>query len=1562
MRMKKILSSVLALALVLSILPTGLLGITASASDECEHDWYEIEHGPVGVYECETEFYETYECGLCGETYTETWMGQHIFNDWEEWPYVVYNPSWDYDENICMIYFPRCGNYLNGEICGHVDYSLDSAYTTTHDFVDGVCDVCGYVQETVCEHDWNLYDTDYPPGGTCEDYCTNHYECLNCGETKSEETLIGHAYGSWEGMRYSIYCGTFGVEYNDAENICKYYFRKCSRYSVEEGDCGHVDYSLDTARTEPHYFEDGVCGVCGYEEVVEHVHNYSTVVTAPTCTAAGYTTYTCSGCGNSYTANETAALGHSYDGGVVTAPTTSAQGFTTYTCSVCGYSYKDNFTPAISAPTSGTSEYYTYTTADGKATITKFSTSYAGEVIIPSTLGGCPVTAIADKAFYGCSKITSVYIPDSVTTIGQNAFYKCTGMKSVRISPNIETISATAFAYCSGLLSVDVPEGVKALGNYAFYKCTALKDVTLPSTLTSMGHNAFGYDSGLESINIPDGITMIDYYTFFDCSSLKAIDIPDSVQSIGYAAFYNCNKLTSFHIPEGVKVIDEHALSFCSSLTSITIPSTVTELYMYAFNCCTNLETINIPAGVTSIGDMAFFECTSLKNVYYCGTAADWNKISIGIDNTWLTDAGVRYHNYAWVIDTPATCVPGVKHEECVYCDVSRGFDTVIEPITGHNYEWVIDKANNCGVSGTKHKECTVCDAKTSLNTTIPATGNHTYDNACDTSCNVCGNTRVPAAHVYTSICDASCNVCGAVRTSVHGINASSATNSTSYAFALNNGVYNSTNKSHSSTATYTITALYDHKIKIEYYTSTEKNYDILTIKHNSDTLVTASGSTSWKTIYIDLKAGDTVKITYRKDYSVHSYNDAVYFKYESYASTDKFEPTCEEAVICDVCGEVAKAALGHSYECGICTVCGKNSWSFTVENGEVTITGYDGTDTQITIPSAIGGVPVTAIGARAFSGNSALVSIVIPDSIKSIANNAFYGCTALTRIVIPDSVTSLGSNVFYGCSNLVSVTLPKGITSIGSYLFSDCKKLASIKIPDGVTSIAFSAFANCTALKTLNIPASVTSIASRAFYKCTGIESVSYCGTADDFAGITVGSENTYLTNAVSYTGHNYECVENKTATCFEDGYNKYECTICSKVDVRNFVKGEHNYVAVVTAPTYSAQGFTTHTCSGCGNSYVNTYTNATGTVNGVQNMKVTETDESIIVSWDAYPNATTYNFYVKNAAGETIITRALSSDRTSITLSWPRDIEWDENYVVGVRVKTTRWLTTVWKDAALKVGSRVVDVKTQSNGRNIYVTWKAYEGATQYRVYVYKKGEYPTAFTNVKVTTNSAIITNAIYAEIDYEIRVVATVGGVQMKTANALSVDARLDIFTPSTFVDRGITPTKVQLSWEQVRGADRYWVYLTPVNGGDTIIKEATGATGIAGLTPGTTYNVQVQARITDADGNTHYSGASPILGTITTTEWEDIEFTALASKSGAEISWKAPTNAYRYIIYRSTNGGGVFKKIATITDISVTSYTDTAARNGYKYAIVTELQAGEITVRSPLIKSAAIVKN
>ena len=115
-----------------------------------------------------------------------------------------------------------------------------------------------------------------------------------------------------------------------------------------------------------------------------------------------------------------------------------------------------------------------------------------------------------------------------------------------------------------------------------------------------------------------------------------------------------------------------------------------------------------------------------------------------------------------------------------------------------------------------------------------------------------------------------------------------------------------------------------------------------------------------------------------------------------------------------------------------------------------------------VTIPSVLGGKPVTSIGDYALVDCDELTSVMIPNSVKSIGAGAFAFCEEMESVSIPSSVRSIGREAFHMCSGLTSVTIPNGVTSIGFKAFDFCGELKSVTIPSSVTCIGDRAFDGC--------------------------------------------------------------------------------------------------------------------------------------------------------------------------------------------------------------------------------------------------------------------------------------------------------------------------------------------------------------------------------------------------------------------------------------------------------------------------------------------------------------------
>jgi len=155
------------------------------------------------------------------------------------------------------------------------------------------------------------------------------------------------------------------------------------------------------------------------------------------------------------------------------------------------------------------------------------------------------VTSIGQSAFWNCTSLTEVTIPDSVTSIGNGAFEGCTGLTSVTIPDSVTSIGNGTFSGCTSLTSVTIGNNVTSIGTAVFNNCTSLTEVTIPDSVTSIGGSAFYDCTALISITIPEGVTSIGQSAFWNCTSLTEVTIPDSVTSIGHSAFWNCTTLNT---------------------------------------------------------------------------------------------------------------------------------------------------------------------------------------------------------------------------------------------------------------------------------------------------------------------------------------------------------------------------------------------------------------------------------------------------------------------------------------------------------------------------------------------------------------------------------------------------------------------------------------------------------------------------------------------------------------------------------------------------------------------------------------------------------------------------------------------------------------------------------------------------------------------------------------------------------------------------------------------------------------------------------------------------------
>ena len=733
---------------------------------------------------------------------------------------------------------------------------------------------------------------------------------------------------------------------------------------------------------------------------------------------------------------------------------------------------------AAAVPSGETYGDYEYTINDDGETIS--ITGYNGsdtQVDIPSEIDGNSVTTIGSVAFYGCTSLTSINIPDTVTRIEWDAFGACTSLSSINIPDSVTEIGEGAFDGCTSLLSINIPPLVTYIGLSTFYGCTSLTSINIPDLVTHIGDRAFDGCTSLTSINIPDSVTEIGWGAFDDCDSLKSVAIGNSVTEIGDKAFYRLTSLESVTIGDSVTIIGDNAFYDCSSLSSINIPDSVTTIGSSAFDGCSSLSSITIPDSVTEIGESAFSGCKSLSSITIPGSVT---KIS---DNTFSGCSSLLSIN----IPDSVTEIVDYAFSGC----------TSLESISvGENN---VNYSSLDGVLYNKEKTrlilCPCCSLLTSV--TIP-------DSV----------TEIGSSAFWGCTSLASVTIPDSVKTignsAFHGC-----TSLTRINVGENNGSYISED------------GIIYNKDKTELIAcSADKT--IVTIPDSVKKIADSafSGCTSLRITIPDsvTEIGDSV-------FYYEHYYITIYGKKGSCAEQYANENAISFLNI-GILTDTGSDASAYIYKVNddddektvtIERYTGSDSTvniPTEIDNYRVTKIGneafkYCNSLTSLTIPDS-----VTTIGWNAFYGCSSLKSVTIGNSVGNsdlwIDSSTFTGCTSLESINVSENNENYSSldGVLYNkdktrlilcpCrTSLTSITIPDSVTEISDYALEYCTSLKNVTLGNSLEIIGLRAFAFCSSLTSINIPNSVKIIdispgtPGNPFLGCTSL------------TGINVGEKN---------------------------------------------------------------------------------------------------------------------------------------------------------------------------------------------------------------------------------------------------------------------------------------------------------------------------------------------------------------------------------------------------------------------------------------------------------------------
>ena len=622
---------------------------------------------------------------------------------------------------------------------------------------------------------------------------------------------------------------------------------------------------------------------------------------------------------------------------------------------------------------------FAYTVTGDEATITGYTGS-AKNIVIPSELGGKPVTAIADKAFYEY-KTLNIYIPKTIKTIGEDAFP--IGSDETRFICYEGTENEWAnIAVQKGNEGLD-PEHAGFYPWFRLYECNLSGDMVYQASddaATLVCY--FGSDS---KVDIPaelggKPVTSIGVYAFWNCRSLTKVTIPEGVTSIGDCAFQSCISLTEVNIPKSVETIGDEAFETCDSLTEVTIPEGVTSIGVYAFQFCNSLPEVTIPEGVTSIGDCAFHGCRSLTEV----------TISEGVTSIGETTfAGCRSLTEV-TIPKSVTSIGDCAFQSCS----SLTKATIPEGVTS--------------IRGSVFEDCSSLREVT-IPKSVTSIESHAFYNCGALATVYYGGTQEDWDALKKNISEyntplLNANIICAIQESngfAYTVTGDEAT-ITGYTGSAENIVIPS------ELGGKPVTAIADKAF--EGYKNIVNIYIPKTIKAIGEDAFQNATSNLIRFICYEGTENEWANIAIQKgneELNPREFDDVAWFRlYECNLSGDiVYQASDDAATLVRYFGSDSKVDIPT--ELGGKPVTEIGEWAFA----------YYSSLTEVTIPEG-----VTSIRAFAFRSCSSLTKAIIPEGVTSIGDSAFLYCSSLTEVTIPKSVTSIEYAAFYDCGALQTV------------------------------------------------------------------------------------------------------------------------------------------------------------------------------------------------------------------------------------------------------------------------------------------------------------------------------------------------------------------------------------------------------------------------------------------------------------------------------------------------------------------------------------------------------------
>ncbi len=712
-----------------------------------------------------------------------------------------------------------------------------------------------------------------------------------------------------------------------------------------------------------------------------------------------------------------------------------------------------------------------------------------GDIVVPDTYRGRPVTSIGKKAFAKKNNVLSVQLGNNITNIGEQAFSQCEGLTSINIPVSVQTIGKKAFQSCSTLTSdLVVPESVTVIEEGTFGYCKAVKNITIGSNVEKIGESAFTDCDSLEKIVIPDSVVEIGDYAFSSCISAVEATIGKEVVTVGKEAFQGCLKLATLTLGESVLSLGDSCFESCVELTTVKIPEPTVVLGGDVFKGCTKLATVEMNDAIEVIGANAFLNTkiwTDADAIVYVGKwVVDCKDKTLPVYNVEEGTVGIATYAFASCSAVPTMILPNsVKLiNDMAFCYMTNLANVVI----GEGVEKI-------GV-----QSFSMCSKLTNV-----ILGGYDFDNQKMTSSSLkeIGKYAFYQSELLSSI---------EIPETVEFIGAWAFRKTAMYTNATTGVVY---------AGDWLVDWNQDWiifsggNIQVKEGTRGIAEYALFQCKFVSELTLPDSvkyiNRAAFYQMVFALKVQLPSELERIEEYAFYQCQQLMdinlpetleYIGRSAFYQCSMLGCTVDETgtlvvdrdytlVIPDSVKTIEKYAFYGcgmeivDFETGIKSLYGVDK--IVLGDGLETI-GANAFTNFVTVKSVEFGDGMTTISDKAFYKCTNLEEIIFSSKVVTIGNRAFYGCTNLQSVILPDSVKEIADYAFYKCENLQTLQLNKGLVSIGNYAFSNCRSVESLYIPDSVESIGKQAFRNMKFLQSVTMSDSVVAIKNHAFYGCT--------------------------------------------------------------------------------------------------------------------------------------------------------------------------------------------------------------------------------------------------------------------------------------------------------------------------------------------------------------------------------------------------------------------------------------------------------------------------------------------